>query len=301
METVPNLDPNNLVVFYVVAVEKSLTSAAEKLFLTQPAITYRIRTLEEYTRVKLIEVRKHQVVLTPAGEDMFKYAREIYQHLVSAERYVRSVRESNLRVGIAGIYSLVVSPVLNSIFEERNPDVRLTVASGNAFEMVENVIGLKLDLAIVPRYNYPGQKLRSVPVSNPIRLVCFCGKDLEIDQPLEWKDLNRYPLVTGPPTSVVRRMIADKFQDKGIEMQPLAAEVDDIEWCITLVENGKGLSFAFMADIASRIAQGTLKIVPLNEEFYLSAEAVISPGIFTNPIIERFVIMVKSAFCYRAS
>jgi DNA-binding transcriptional LysR family regulator len=119
MAAFPNLDPNNLVIFYIVVTEKSLTSAAEKLFLTQPAVTYRLKCLEEYTRVKLLDIKKHQVRLTSSGEEVFKYAREIYQQLVSADRFISSIRESNLRVGIAGIYSTIVSPVLNTIFEER--------------------------------------------------------------------------------------------------------------------------------------------------------------------------------------
>ena len=79
MEEFTNLDPNNLVIFYFVATEKSLTAAADKLHLTQPAITYHIKLLEEYTRVKLIEFKKHQVILTPPGKEVFKYAQEIFQ------------------------------------------------------------------------------------------------------------------------------------------------------------------------------------------------------------------------------
>ena len=61
----PNINPNDLIIFYVVAREKSLTSAADKIFLTQPAVTYHIQSLEKYTNVKLLDFRKHQVVLTP--------------------------------------------------------------------------------------------------------------------------------------------------------------------------------------------------------------------------------------------
>jgi DNA-binding transcriptional LysR family regulator len=300
MEVFPNLDPNNLVIFYVVVNEKSLTSAAEKLFLTQPAISYRLKSLEEYTRVKLMEIKKHQVLLTPSGEEVYKYAREIYQQLVSADRFIRTVRESNLRVGIASIYSTTVSPVLNTLFEEQNSEVKLTIESGNAFEMVQNVVDSKLDLAVVPHFNYSEEKLKAIAVSEPIKLVCFTGRDQTIDQqPLDWKDLNLYPLVGGPPTSVVRRMVEDKFKSIGMEMRPLAAEVDDIGWCITLVEHGKGLSFAFYADIEKQINEGRLKTIALKEDLFVSAEAVIPPGIYMSPIIDKFIRMVARAFKQR--
>ena len=76
---VANLNADDLVVFYFVAREKSLSAAAEKLFLTQPAVTYRIKSLEEHIRVKLLDLKKRQVTLTPHGQELFKYAEEIYR------------------------------------------------------------------------------------------------------------------------------------------------------------------------------------------------------------------------------
>jgi DNA-binding transcriptional LysR family regulator len=299
LDTYPNLDPNNLVVFYVVATQKSLTSAAEKLFLTQPAITYRLKVLEEYTRVKLFDIRKHQLVLTPAGEEVYRYARDIYQQLVSAEKYLKSVRESNLTVGIASIYNATVSPVLNALFEEQQANVRLTVESGNAFDMVQDVADSRLDLAIVPRYDYSREKLKIRDISEPIRLVCFAGKDQIIrGEPLGWEDLNNYPLVGGPQTSVVRRLLEETFKSRGIEMRPLAAEVDNVEWCITLVEHGKGLSFAFLADIEKRVAMGQLKIVKVKESLFLAAQAVMLNDLYVSPIVEKFLGMLQEAFVH---
>jgi DNA-binding transcriptional LysR family regulator len=299
METFPNLDADNLVIFYVVATEKSLTAAAEKLFLTQPAITYRIKTLEEYTRVKLLDIRKHQVTLTPPGQEVHKYAKEIFQQLVAADRFIKSIRESNLRVGVASIYSAMVSPALNAIFEEQQSEVKLTIESGNAFSMVQSVTDSRLDLAVVPRFNYANDKLKSVEISHPIKLFCFVGRDQIIQkQPLTWKDLSGYPLVSGPPTSAVRRMVFEKFKSEGIEMQPLAAEVDNIDWCINLVEHGKGYSFSFLADIEPQVKDSRLKLVELTEDLYLSADAVMSQDLFMNPIVNRFIAMVKEAFKY---
>jgi DNA-binding transcriptional LysR family regulator len=299
METFPNLDADNLVVFYVVATEKSLTAAAEKLFLTQPAITYRIKTLEEYTRVKLLDIRKHQVTLTPPGREVYKYAKEIFQQLVSADRFIKSIRESNLRVGVASIYSAMVSPALNAIFEEQQSAVKLTIESGNAFEMVQSVTDSRLDLAIVPRFNYANDRLKSVEISHPLKLICFAGRDqITQKQPLSWKDLSSYPLISGPPSSVVRRMIFEKFKSEGVEMQPMAAEVDNLDWCINLVEHGKGFSFSFMADIEHQVKEGRLKLVELTEDLYLSADAMMSQDLFMNPIFNRFIVMVKDAFKY---
>jgi LysR family transcriptional regulator, transcriptional activator of the cysJI operon len=297
VEAFPNLDPNNLIIFYYVAKERSLTAAAEKLHLTQPAITYHIKILEEYTRVKLIEFKKHQVILTPSGKELFKFAEEIFQQLTSADMFIKSIRESNLRVGIASLFIATVSPVLNSLLEEPKSQVRLTVESGNAFEMVQNVLDSKLDLALVPEFNYSSKKLNRTKVSDPLKLVCFASPDHVIHKnSLSWSDLSQYPLVCGPETSVVRRMLINKFQSEGLEMAPLAAEVGNTEWCKTLVENGKGFSFTLIADVNAQVDQGKLKLVHLDEYLYLTAEVITRSDTFMNPMITRFIAMVKQAF-----
>ena len=136
MDVLPNLNPNDLLVFYTVAKEKSLSSAAEKLFLTQPAITYHIQSLEGYTHVKLIEFKKRQATLTAHGKELFKYAEAIYQQLIEADKYIQFVRQANFRVGIASVFVSLVEPLLNSMFKGQKSTVKLVVKSGNSFEIL---------------------------------------------------------------------------------------------------------------------------------------------------------------------
>jgi DNA-binding transcriptional LysR family regulator len=286
------------VIFYTVVKEKSLSSAAEKLFLTQPAVTYHIQQLEEYTRVKLVDFKKRQIVLTSHGKGLLKYAAEIYRQLVDAERFIEFIRESNIRIGIASVYDAYIGPLLNSMFETENPEIKLAVKSGNSFEVIQDVLDAKLDLAIVPQFEYTDEKLTHVQVSNPEKIVCFASvHQIIYREPLEWKDLHDYPLVTGPETSVIRKIIDNKFKSEGLPEPSLAAEVGSVEWCKNLVENGKGLSFALVKDIQKEINEKALRIVPLNEYVYVTAEAVTRKDM-QNPIIKKFIEMVKQAFNY---
>jgi DNA-binding transcriptional LysR family regulator len=103
--------------------------------------------------------------------------------------------------------------------------------------------------------------------------------------------------VTGPETSVIRKIIDNKFKSEGLPEPSLAAEVGSVEWCKNLVENGKGLSFALVKDIQKEINEKALRIVPLNEYVYVTAEAVTRKDM-QNPIIKKFIEMVKQAFNY---
>jgi LysR family transcriptional regulator, low CO2-responsive transcriptional regulator len=295
----PNLNPNDLVIFYAVAREKSLSAAAEKLFLTQPAITYHIQSLEQYTGVKLIDFKKRQIVLTHHGQELLRYAAEIYHQLTDAERFIQFIKESRIRVGIASVYDVFMRPLLNSMFVPKNPEIKLTIKSGDSFDMVKNVEESALDLAIVPQFNYDMKNLNHFQVSNPEKIVCFASSHQEIKKKtLDWKDLLDYPLVIGTELSVVRKLIISKFKEKGLPEPPLAAEVGSVIWSKSLVENGKGLSFTLAKDIQKEVLEGRLKIVPLKDPAYITAEAITSVDVL-NPIIEEFIQMVKEVFNYK--
>jgi DNA-binding transcriptional LysR family regulator len=297
----PNLNPNDLVIFYAVAKEKSLSAAAEKLFLTQPAITYHIQALEQYTGVKLIDFKKRQIVLTNHGKELLKYAGEIYQQLIDAERFIKFIRESHIRVGIASAYDVFMRPLLNSMFEAKNPEIKLTVKSGDAFEMVKDVTDSNLDLAIVPQFDYGNEKMNHIQISSPEKIVVFASSHQPIQkEPLDWQDLTNYHLVMGTESSVIRRIIFSKFKEKGLPEPSLAAEVGSVIWCKSLVENGKGLSFTLAKDIQKEVLEGRLKIVPLKEYAYATAEAITRADML-NPIIEEFIEMVKEVFHYSGS
>ena len=294
----PNLDPNNLVVFYLVAKEGSLSSAAEKLFLTQPAITYRLKTLEEYTGVKLLEFKKRQVALTPHGQALYHYAEEIYHQLMNADGLIKSIKESTLRVGSASIFTSLVSPVIKKMFKE-HPEVKLTVKSGDATEMIKDVLDSRLDLAIVPRYDDEKEKLDRIVVSAPLKIVFYASyNQMIVKEPLSWKDLVSYPLISGPEDSILRLIVTEELREHGLENRHFVADVNSTEWCKQLVENGKGISFTVAEDIKEQIAQKRLKIVKTEEDIFLTTEAVMRSGTNINPAVKEFITLIKQAFGY---
>jgi DNA-binding transcriptional LysR family regulator len=295
---IPNLDPNNLIIFYLVAKEKSLSAAADRLFLTQPAVTYRLKSLEESTGVKLVEFKKRQVTLTPHGQELYRYAEEIYNQLVNAEGLIKSIKESYLRVGSASMYISIVSPVIKKMFKE-HPEVKLTVKSGDATEMIQDVEESRLDLAVVPQFGDGKGKLNHITVSAPQQVVCFASYNQIIPkEPLTWEDLAGYPLISGPEDSVIRKMISDKLKEHGLEERHFVADVNSTDWCKQLVQNGKGISFTIAGDIEEQLERKLLKLVRTEEALYLTAEAVVREDVFMNPTIKEFIALVKQAFGY---
>ena len=79
--------------FYTVAKYNSFSKAAEKMYITQPTISYAIKQLESNLDTKLFYRSPNGVKLTPDGHEMFRYVERSYNLLVSGERNLKESKE----------------------------------------------------------------------------------------------------------------------------------------------------------------------------------------------------------------
>ncbi len=292
------LDLHSLIVFYFVASGESITSAADKLCLTQPTVTYHIRSLERNVGVKLLDVRRQKVYLTQAGKGLVRYVNEIYQQMTSAEKYLDDLKEASLRVGISATFSSIVASAA-ATFEELYPHVKLIVRNTSSFEVAEDILSSQVDLGVVVSMDYKNPKLRAIPLSAREKLVLVVSPSNPIaeEQRVELADLCGYPLVAGPETSATRQVILNKFESEGLKVPPLIiAEVNSLEWGMNLVENGKGMGLYHIKVVERGIAEGRLKILPLTSDMRVGVDALLRTDAPEHPAAGKFISLLKKAF-----
>ncbi|OGN94865.1 MAG: hypothetical protein A2Y89_00925 [Chloroflexi bacterium RBG_13_51_18] len=293
--TPSKLDLHSLIVFYYVASEESITAAAEKLCLTQPTVTYHIRSLERNVGLKLIEVKRQKVFLTQAGAGLYKYAGEIYRQMNGAEKYLENLKEASLRVGISTTFSTCLASAA-SAFEKSYPRVKLIIKSASSFEIAEAVLDCDVDLGIVVSTDYGNPKLKSITLSTEEQLVLVASPSSAIAQRprLAFANLCGYPLILGPETSATRQLILKKIRLGGCHMpSPIIVEVDSSEWGINLVEKGEGVGVHHIKSVERSIADGRLKILPLSNSILIGAEALLRADAPEHPMAQKFVELVR--------
>jgi DNA-binding transcriptional LysR family regulator len=292
------LDIQHLIVFYYVATEESLTSAADKLCLSQPTVTYHIRTLESNIGVKLLDVKRQKISLTRAGIGLLKYAEEVYRQMVGAEKFLENLKENNLRVGICSTFSSTVAAAA-SIFKDQYPHVKLIVKNATSFEVAEDVANLQVDFGIVVSMDYKNPKIKSIMLSKHEKLVLVASPSSPIFQKehLDFIDICGYPLITGPETSATRLIILNKLKVRGCNMPvPIIVEVNNPEWGKSLVENGKGMGLYHKKSVDNDISSGKLKVLPLPSELFVGADVLIRTDAPEHTMTEQFITMVKNEF-----
>lgn len=295
--TPPKVDLNTLIIFYFVASEGSISSAAERLFLTQPTVSYHIKSLENSTGLKLLEVKRKKVILTPAGSGLFQYTREIYQQVLGVEKYLQELREASLRVGISPTFSQTVAAAVAE-FEEINPQVKLIVKYTSSSEVAELVLNSEVDVGIIVNTGYKNPKVNSVSISEREQLMLVASPSLPITKKkkVDFADLINYHLVAGPESSATRQIISKVFNTSGYEVPTLTVEVNSVEFGLSLVESGKGIGLYHSKVVEDKIAEGRLKALPFVEEIWVGAHALFRNDSPVNPWVEKLLPLIKSKF-----
>jgi len=286
---------HSLIVFYFAAKEESVTAAAEKLFLTQPTVTYHIRSLERNLGLKLLEVRRQKVSLTQAGAGLYKYVAEIYRQMTGAEKYLENLKEASLRVGISTTFSTCLVTAA-AAFKKANPQVKLIIKSASSFEIAEAVQESEVDLGIVVSTDYGSSKLKTISLCSEQQMVLVASPSSPIAQrpKLAFVNLCGYPLVLGPETSATRRIILNRIRAGGCHMpSPIIVEVDSSEWGINLIENGEGVGFHHIKSVERSISEGRLKILPLDGDIYIGVEALLHADAPEHQMAQKFIATIK--------
>src|SRR5262245_41938681 len=141
-----------LQVFYTVAKQLSFTKAAEALFMTQPAVTFQVKQLEEQFNTRLFDRSHGRISLTPAGALVFDYAERILK--LSCELETRMAEMSGdiagpLLIGASLTNGEFILPQVIGAFQTRYPRVGMHLTVGNSETIVNRVADHSLDLGFI--------------------------------------------------------------------------------------------------------------------------------------------------------
>ncbi len=143
---------HTLRVFAILVEEKSFSRAAERLHLTQPAVTQQIRHLETHLGAQLVERGHRMFRLTQAGEVVYDHAQQILSLYGRMERWVHEMMQEAkgwIHVGASYTYGEYLLPAKIASFRQQYPQVELEIFIGNSREVLEGVKRGGMELGVV--------------------------------------------------------------------------------------------------------------------------------------------------------
>ncbi len=293
--SVLNLDAHQLIVFYYVVTTESISIAAEQLGLTQPTVSYHLKSLEQYAGVKLFNIKKQRVVLTKAGQDLYQYSKEIWTQLNKIDKYFNSLKVRPTAIGVTPLLHSQVTAALSKLFKV-HPKVNIDLLIENSTQIVQKVSDMEVDIGIVLSTDYGNSKVKFIRVSDSERLVLVASPNIPLakKKQVEWAGLVSYPIICGAPGSLLHRLVADKFQQAGILTPPLII-VNTLSTDVlkVFVKEGNTLGLWHIKDVESDVAAGELKILPLSEDILVPIDFVINEKTDISPVIQDIMKYIK--------
>ncbi|MEO5341854.1 MAG: LysR substrate-binding domain-containing protein [Gammaproteobacteria bacterium SHHR-1] len=259
-----------LQVFHTVARLLSFTKAAESLHMTQPAVTFQVRQLEEHFNTRLFDRTHNRISLTEAGVRVFGFADQIFDLYNQMENEVRELTGDISGVVLIGASTTIAEymlPALLGDFKARYPDVEIQLRVSNSDGIVSMVESNAIDLGVVES-----------PVANKNLVVEHCTEDQLVAilpqghplarlKKLTFKRLLDYPFICREEGSGTREVIGDYLTtqngDNDLHMH-VAMELGSPEAVKGAVEAGMGVSIMSGSTIQKELRLGTLVAVPLD-------------------------------------
>ena len=257
------MDTRQLAAFCAVVERQSFSQAAERLGVTQPAVSQQVRALEERLGKRLLDRSGRRVEPTEAGLALYRGA----QRLLSLEGQLLDELDAadggelggTLQVGASTGPGSTVVPVLLCEFQKNNPGVSVSLSISDTQSVVERVAERELELGVVGA----ARRHRGVTFEpffrDDVVLACppdhrFAGRSITLD------DLRKEPLIVMQEGAGVRQVLEDELRRAGTRLRDLEPrlELGLQESARSAVVAGYGVTFISRAAIEADLAAGTL-------------------------------------------
>jgi len=258
-----------LQVFHTVARLLSFTKAAESLHMTQPAVTFQIRQLEEYFNTRLFDRTHNRISLTDAGEKVFVYSERILELYREMDNEIRILTGEIIGVLVIGASTTVAEyllPKLLGEFQALYPKVKLRLKVSNSMGVVHMVENNDIDVGLVE--SPVGNKSLAVDVcwNDKLALIVPVDHELAKRETVHISELTKYPFVSREEGSGTRCVVSDYLDENGMSMSELdlSLEFGSPEAIKNAVESGLGISIVSVSTLAKEMELNTLKAVELD-------------------------------------
>lgn len=257
-----------LKIFHTVARLLNFTKAGEQLHMTQPAVTFQIRQLEEQFNIRLFDRTHNKVTLTDAGKQVYMYADRILKLYDDMNRSITEMTgdvSGGVYLGASTTIAEYMLPLLIGEFKSKFPDVNISLKESNSEDIIAMVENNVVDLAIVEG-----------SVNNKNLIVEKCRVDqLLVIMPnnhalaklpvLHVNDLLGHPFISRESGSGTQETITRYVEEHCPDgILNVCFELSSPEAIKGAVEAGMGISIVSRASIEKELKLGTLTAIELS-------------------------------------
>jgi len=299
------MNPNLLKAFVAAVDENSFSKAAERLFISQPALSQNIKQLENQFSVTLIKRTPHGHTLTEAGNILYKHAVNIlaaYDAMKEDMDAFRASLNETLLVGATSVVGGFAVPCSIFLFKQKYPEATIKLRIGNRRQILSQLRDDSIDIAVVE-----GAKPDEAFVANEIHteeMVVIAAKKAR------WKagaclgldEFCKAPLIIREEGSATRDTVEQTLRQANLTLRDLniVMELYSVESIKAAVEAGHGISILPRLAVKKELYNKTLIPVQIDTLSFLQPIYIAHKKKKRPPVATEFIKLMKSStkgFC----
>lgn len=287
-----------LQVFHAVAKHLSFTKAGEALCMTQPAVTFQVRQLEEHFNTRLFDRTHGRISLTPAGVVAFAHAERILALTAELDSRLRDMGgqvAGPLLIGASSTIADFLLPQILGEFKAAHPGVAPSLFVGNSEAVQERLGERALDIGFIEGDSYLPSLAGERLCSDELRVVCASGHPLAGRRSVAASALIEHAYLSREQGSGTREVIDNYLERAGIEPGALQVmmEASSPEALKGLVAAGMGFAIMSHVSVVKEVRLGLLVCIPFSPPLTRQLTAVYPRERIQSGLVGAFVQFAK--------
>lgn len=241
-----------------------MTAAAEKLYLTQPAVSQQIRNLEEELKVNLLDRGARHARPTVQGQLLYDYARRIIQLTTQAQAAIQTMAEGvqgHIRIGTLNSLGLqMVAPGVSTVLKHHNR-VSIELIYEEAHEILKMLETGRLDIAIlpeIPQTQVSQMRLSARPLQKDEMWLVASGKDPSLPEEIKFEELDKRAYVKlGEKYEGFDQAFKTALEKSNLKLN-VVFESNNVGTLKRVIESGLGWGFLPAHAIKKQVRMGRL-------------------------------------------
>ena len=289
------MELNQLKIFCAVVENKSFSKASEIVHLSQPTVSFQIKSLEQLLGTTLLDRQGREVGVTKSGEILYGYARRILQMINEAEQAIKQLKgliAGELIIGASTIPGEYILPPILAEFKEKYSGIQINLLIADTKEIVQKVLDNRVEIGVVGTKNKNDKLEFSDFITEKLILIAphdcnwFEGESSTIEE------LKKAPFVLRESGSGTRAAMRQKLFEAGINETDLkiVMRLGSTAAVKKAVESGAGASIISEKAIENEIKLGLVKKIhikglELDRKFFI----VCRKHSYRSPATEAFL------------
>jgi DNA-binding transcriptional LysR family regulator len=257
-----------LKIFHTVARLLNFTKAGEQLHMTQPAVTFQIRQLEDQFNTRLFDRTHNKVTLTEAGKQVYMYADRIlklYDDMNLSITEMTGDVSGGVSLGASTTIAEYMLPLLIGEFKAKYPEVNISLKESNSEDIIAMVENNVVDLAIVEGSVTNKNLIVEQCRVDPLVVIIPNNHELADKTVVHVRDILKHPFISRESGSGTQETITNYVEQYSPDsFLNICFELSSPEAIKGAVEAGMGISIVSRASIEKELKLGTLSAVELS-------------------------------------